>query len=213
MSGTLHAPGAGAGAAGADHAFDVVFAVTGARLPMGYEAALWGALLGRLPWLADEPCVGVHAIRATSADGVLLLSRRTRLTLRLPLRRQDDVTRLSGQHLEVGGERLEVGAARSRPLEPYPTLSARFVATGAADDLAHQEAVQAMLEELGMPVRFICGTMRTMRSGDVEVAGAEVVVHQLRPEQSLAMQERGLGGGRHLGRGLFLPHKTISDID
>ncbi len=203
----------GAGAAMADHSIDMVFAVSGVRLPSGYAAALWDALLGRLPWLADEPGVGVHAIRAPSSDGVLLLSRRTRLTLRLPLRRQDDATRLSGQHLEVGGGRLEVGAARPRPLEPYPTLSARFVATGAAHDLAHQEAVQAMLDALGMPARFICGRMCTMRSGDVEVAGAEVVLHQLRPEQSLAMQARGLGGGRHLGQGLFVPHKTITDID
>jgi CRISPR-associated protein Cas6 len=121
--------------------------------------------------------------------------------------------RLTGQALEVGGERLDVGEARPRPLEPYPTLSARFVATGAADALAHQEAVEAMLGELGMPLRFICGRMRTIRCGDTAVAGAEVVLHQLRPEQSLAMQERGLGAERHLGHGLFLPHKTISDID
>lgn len=196
-----------------DPVVDMVFAVSGVHLPFGYAAALWEALVGRLPWLAEEAGVGVHAIRASSNESGLLLSPRTRLALRLPLRRKEDAARLSGHRLEVEGERLDVGEARARPLEPYPTLSARFVATGAADDLAHQEAVQAMLDEIGMPVRFICGRMRTMRSGGVEVSGAEVVLHQLRPEQSLAMQARGLGGGRHLGRGLFLPHKTIRDID
>lgn len=193
--------------------FDLVFAVSGARLPAGYAAALWEALLERLPWLADEPGVGVHAIRSPSVDGGLLLSRRARLALRLPLRRQADAMRLSGQHLDVAGERLEVGAARPRLLEPYPTLSARFVATGAVDALAHQEAIEAMLVEAGMPPRFICGTMQMARVGGEMVGGAELVLHQLRPEQSLAMQEHGLGGHRHLGHGLFLPHKTISDID
>lgn len=196
-----------------DPVIDMVFALSGVRLPPAYAAALWEALLGRLPWLADEPGVGVHAIRASSGDGGLLLSRRARLTLRLPARRSSDVLSLSGRHIEVDGERLEVGAGRPRPLEPFPTLSARFVATGAADDLAHQEVVQAMLGEIGMPVRFICGRMRSVRSAGATFTGAEVVVHQLRPEQSVALQQRGLGGGRHLGQGLFMPHKTISDID
>lgn len=196
-----------------EHAVDLVFAISGSRLPADYALALWEALVARLPWLGGEPGVGVHAIRASAGEGGLLLSRRARLALRLPLRRQADAMRLTGQALEVGGERLDVGEASLRPLEPYPTLSARFVATGAADALAHQEAVEAMLGEVGMPQRFICGRMRTVRCGDTTVTGAEVVLHQLRPEQSLAMQERGLGAERHLGHGLFLPHKTISDID
>ncbi|HLS54890.1 MAG TPA: type I-MYXAN CRISPR-associated protein Cas6/Cmx6 [Zeimonas sp.] len=214
MSG-LHRAVAGraGGASASEHAIDLVFAVVGVRLPGGYAAELWAALVRGLPWLADEPGVGVHAIRAPACDGSLLLSRRTRLALRVPTRRQADALRLSGQQLDVGGERLAVGTARTRPLEPYPTLSARFVATGASDALAHEEAVEAMLGELDMPLHFICGRMRTVRLGDATVSGAEVVLHQLRPEQSLAMQERGLGGQRHLGHGLFVPHKTISDID
>ena len=207
------AAGLGDGEVASGHAVDLVFAVVGVRLPGGYAAELWEALVRGLPWLADEPGVGVHAIRAPTCDGGLLLSRRTRLALRVPTRRQADAVRLSGQQLDVGGERLEVGAARTRPLAPYPTLSAGFVATGAVDALAHQEAVETMLGQLDMPLHYICGRLRTVRAGDSMVAGAEVVLHQLRPEQSLAMQERGLGGQRHLGHGLFVPHKTISDID
>src|SRR5690606_36530416 len=175
------------GAAASEHAIDLVFAVVGVRLPGAYAAELWAALVRGLPWLADEPGVGVHAIRAPACDGGLLLSRRTRLALQVPTRRQADALRLSGQQLDVGGERLAVGAARTRPLEPYPTLSARFVATGATDALAHEEAVEAMLGERDMPLHFICGRMRTVRLGDATVSGAEVVLHQLRPEQSLAM--------------------------
>lgn len=208
----LAAPASADGQIG-ERAVDLVFAVSGMRLPAGYASALWEALVGRLPWLADEPGVGVHAIRSPSDGAGLLLSRRARLALRLPSRRQADALRLTGECLEVEGERLKVGAARARALEPYPTLSARFVATGAVDELSHQEAVAAMLVAIGMPLRFICGRMRTVRTGGTTVSGAEVVMHELRPEQSLAMQQHGLGGERHLGCGLFLPHKTISDID
>ena len=52
-----------------------------------------------------------------------------------------------------------------------------------------------------------------LRRGGTRGAGAEVVRRELRPERWLAMQQQGLGGERHLGCGLFLPHKTISDID
>lgn len=213
MSVSQYAVPASADRQSGERAVDLVFAVSGTRLPGGYAAALWEALVGRLPWLADEPGVGVHAIRAPADGAGLLLSRRARLALRLPSRRQADAMRLTGQRLDVDGERLEVGAARPRALEPYPTLSAQFVATGAVDELSHQEAVAAMLVAIGMPLRFICGTMRTLHTGGTTVAGAEVVMHELRPEQSLAMQQHGLGGERHLGCGLFLPHKTISDID
>lgn len=203
-------PGSGT----SERAFDLVFAMSAARLPLDYGLSLWEALLGSLPWLADEQEVGVHAIRGSVCDGgLLLLSRRARLVLRLPRRRLDDAMRLEGQALEVGGERLSIGEARPRMLEPFPTLSAHFVATGAADALAHEQAVEAMLAELGMPPRFICGRIHTLRVGGVPLAGAEVVLHELHPEDSLAMQERGLGGERHLGHGLFLPHKTIRDID
>ncbi len=202
-------PGSGT----SERAIDLVFAISGSRLPLDHALSLWEALLGHLPWLAEEPEVGVHAMRGSVCDRELLLSRRTRLVLRLPMRRLDDAMRLVGQALEVGGERVSIGEARPRMLEPFPTLSAHFVATGSDDALAHQQAVEAMLAELGMPPRFICGRMHTVSVGGARLVGAEVVLHELRPEHSLAMQERGLGGERHLGHGLFLPHKTIRDID
>jgi CRISPR-associated protein Cas6 len=199
--------------AAGDEILDLVFELRGTRLPRDYHALLWAALLERLPWLADEPGAGVHPIRGATTDAGLLLSRRARLTLRLPGARSADAMRLTGQSLTVEGERIDVGTARPRALDPYPTLSAQFVATGAADELEHQETVQKMLEALDVPLRFICGRMRTVRAGGGTISGAGVVLHQLRPLQSLLMQRRGLGELRGLGCGLFLPHKIISGID
>ena len=58
-----------------EQAIDLVFAISGTRLPADYALALWEALVARLPWLAGEPGVGVHAIRASAGEGGLLLSR------------------------------------------------------------------------------------------------------------------------------------------
>ena len=66
--------GPDAGAA-SERAVDLVFAISGTRLPADYALSLWEALVGRLAWLAEEPGVGVHAIRASAGEGGLLLSR------------------------------------------------------------------------------------------------------------------------------------------
>jgi len=206
-------PQGGARRADDEPMLDLVSEIAGSQLPRDYAQPLWAALLEVLPWLAEEPAAGVHAVRGAATPAGLLLSRRARLALRLPQRRREAAGALSGRRLRVDESALDVGRMRERPLEPFPTLSAAFVATAADDELGHQEAVQSMLAGLELPLRFICGRMSSVGSGAATVAGASVVLHQLRPEQSLLVQRLGMGGMRHLGCGLFLPHKTISGID
>jgi CRISPR-associated protein Cas6 len=192
---------------------DLVFVLSGTRLARDYGFGLWRALLEATDWLADEPAAGLHPIRGAITERGLLLSGRSRLSLRLPERRLAQARELEGVVLQVDGERLQLGAATARALDPFPTLSAGFVATGAPDELLHQNCVAELLESLGVPQRFICGRMRTQSEAAGEVAGGSVVLHQLRPEQSLLVQRLGMGPNRNLGWGLFLPHKTIHGID
>ncbi|MEK9721034.1 MAG: type I-MYXAN CRISPR-associated protein Cas6/Cmx6, partial [Quisquiliibacterium sp.] len=175
--------------------------------------ALWRALVGAVSWLADEPAVGLHPIRGANTERGLLLSGRSRLTLRMPERCMAQAGDLQGRWLAVDGERLQLGGSTMRSLEAFPTLSAAFVSTGASDELSHQQAVQQMLEGLGVPQRFICGRMRWLEDAAGRSAGGGVVLHQLRPEHSLLVQRCGIGPNRNLGWGLFLPHKTIHSID
>jgi hypothetical protein len=41
------------------------------------------------------------------------------------------------------------------------------------------------------------------------VRGFSLLLHGLTPAQSLAVQESGLGEGRKLGCGIFVPHKSV----
>jgi CRISPR-associated protein Cas6 len=47
------------------------------------------------------------------------------------------------------------------------------------------------------------GKRRTLRIKDKEVVGYEVLVEALTAEESLNLQEHGLGGRRHMGCGIF----------
>ncbi len=200
--------------AAADPMVDVVFDVAGTALPREHRAALRDALATWLPWLADDAHIGIHPLKATTIDGdTALLSKRSRLVLRVGASRVAAVRALRGHDLNVGGHSIRLAEERVKPLAPSATLSAAFVATMARDDLAHQRVVERMLDHITMPRRFICGRLSQIRCGDAVLTGASVVLHELAPADSLRLQSIGLGPHRAFGCGLFIPYKAISGLD
>ncbi|UCE31490.1 MAG: type I-MYXAN CRISPR-associated protein Cas6/Cmx6 [Burkholderiales bacterium] len=194
---------------------DLVFDLAGESLPRDYRRQLWSLLAAQLPWLEDDPHTGLHPIRVPPSDGgELLLSRRAKLTLRLPAARAGDAAVLENRELELAGRALRIGGSRVRRLEPFPTLKAAFVAAGASDEAALEREVGTLLETLGMgSQRFICGRMQALAAGAERLQGSSVVLHDLKPVASLSLQSTGLGPHRHLGCGILVPHKTISGLD
>ena len=193
---------------------DVAFEMACERLPRAYRAALWQALVDRLAWLAQEPGVGVHPIRTPLTEQPeLLVPRRARLTLRVPASRVESVHALTGASLAIGEHALRLGPAHVRPIEASATIKAALVVSTARDEASFQEDVAQMLAACGMPSRFICGRRSSLPAGDAVLTGSSVVLHDLRAAQSVAMQRLGLGELRHLGCGLFVPHKTITGLE
>lgn len=192
---------------------DLSFEVEGNALPADYAWALCRAVAEVLPWLEAEPGAGIHPVKGAPTDrGTLLVSRRSRLILRLPAARVQDAGRLTGCSLDIGGAPLRVGAARVRALTPFATLYARFVTTGSADEQDFLKDVAGLLEGLGTRCKFMCGRSRQARTGEGEIAGFSVMLHEVLPEESVALQQRGLGPGRMLGCGMLVPHKSIRAV-
>lgn len=190
---------------------DLAFEVRGTRLPADYRYALWTALRGALPWLADEPRAGIHGIRTVPTEGAcVLLARRAKLTLRLPAARVAAARALEGARIQLGAHPLEIGGAQVRALVPADTLYADFVATGLATEPACGEEVTAALARLGAPGRLIFGRRRSLMAGDSELAGFALAVHGLAADASLRLQREGLGEARRLGCGIFIRHKSIA---
>jgi len=116
---------------------DIVYRIQCRMLPMDHAHTLSEAIHTALPWFGEERDAGLHLIhgadsgngwsRPEGADALLLLSRRTRLQLRVPIERLDDALALSGQSLDIGGHELIVGEGSSRPLNPNSTLYARYM--------------------------------------------------------------------------------------
>jgi CRISPR-associated protein Cas6 len=190
---------------------DVALAIDAGRLPAQHEQALAEALEQALPWMAGTPQLGVHPLRLARSGDQAMLSARTRLTLRVPRERAADVAGLAGAVLPLAGGGLRLGTAQARDLLPWGTLYAHCVAAGhIGDELAFLQAAQAELEALGIRGRVICGLPR--RNADGAVQGYGVMVDQLSASDSVALQCHGLGAGRRVGLGVFVPHKSAAAV-
>lgn len=192
---------------------DLLFEVEGKVLPADFALPLWRELLRLLPWLESEPLAGIHPLKGAPTDrGTVLVSRRSRLALRLPRERLEDAAVLTGHTLDIAGHALGIGAARVRELSVFATLYSRFVDTGSADEARFLEDVTALLQELGTPCKFLCGQRRRGHAAEGEISGYSVMLHEVAREHSIHLQERGLGRHRLLGCGILVPHKSIRAV-
>lgn len=190
---------------------DVAFDVEGEAPARDYRRGLAAALEAALPWLAAEPGAGVHRLNLAVGGQAVLLSRRTRLTLRVPRARAPEVEALAGRVLAVDPGQLRLGRPHRRELLPHGTLYAHLVAaTGDADEAGFLEAAESELAALGVHCRANCGRRATLESGTVH--GYSLMLDRLSEADSTRVLEAGLGPYRRLGCGLFVPHKSAAAV-
>ncbi|MFA6903846.1 MAG: type I-MYXAN CRISPR-associated protein Cas6/Cmx6 [Gallionellaceae bacterium] len=191
---------------------DVVFDLNGSTVPASYPFILWSELLRCLPWLGETGNIGVHPLRGSASGDNILLSRRTKLILRLPAERAAEAYSLSGQQLNIDGNVLIVGQARDRPLQAATTLHSYIVESklGEVEFLAD---MKQKLQAMNIPCNLICDKYRKINDGNNSLSGFGLVLHDLKPAASLHIQRAGLGGSRYLGCGIFVPFKSISGLD
>ncbi len=191
---------------------DLAFNLRGETLPAGYPFLLWDALLERLPALADIDDLAVLPLRTAPGRGECILTGRSKLVLRIPEAALAAVSALSGQQLEIDGRPLALGAASSRALQAYPTLHAHLV-DSREEEVAFMAWVQMALAAMGIAAPLICGRHQHLSNDTRAVQGYSLVIHDLKPEESLRLQGAGLGANRFLGCGVFMPYKVISGLE
>lgn len=192
---------------------DLRFELRGERLPADYSVMLAEAVLRHLPWLADEPGAGIHPVRgAFTGAGTLGLSRRTRLVLRVPRARVQETLTLQGRALELGSDSLEVGPAKPWPVTANPTLYARRVIAGPEDEIPFMAMLAELLRALAVDCETIVGKRSTISTPQGELGGFSVLLHGIKPAQSLNLQEQGLGAHRLYGCGIVVPHKSVTAV-
>ncbi len=208
-----------------DDVVDLVYPIACQYLPVDHSYALGQAVVHVLSWLPDEDGAGVHPIqvaisahgweRPAGADDLLHLSKRTRLVIRVPRQRMEDAKALVGRELDVRGQTLIIaGEPTVRPLQPNATLYSRNVTLNAEDEDGFLHMAAELLEKLDIPVRkMLPGKITVIDTPDGPLATRSLMVADLAAEESLRLQQRGLGPGRYFGCGLFIPYKGIRAVN
>jgi CRISPR-associated protein Cas6 len=192
---------------------DVQFDLAGQALPEDHAQTLYEALMVHLPWIKEMPEVGIHPIHgASSGRGTLVINRRAKLVLRLPISRLADARSLVGKTMDLGCGPIHIGDAKEKPLMPFGDLYSTFVDLGTKDEAEFLERARAELAAMGIQAGLIPGKQRKMQASQGDIVGYSLMLHDLTLAHSITVQEHGMGGNRNLGSGIFVPHKSIKEV-
>ncbi|MEW5787584.1 MAG: type I-MYXAN CRISPR-associated protein Cas6/Cmx6 [Pseudomonadota bacterium] len=193
---------------------DLLFDLEGRELPADHGHALFEELARHLPWLRETPEAGLHPVHGAPSgrNANLVINRRVKLVLRLPLARLADARVLEGKTIDPGAGPLVIGPAKEKPLTPFPTLYAHSVDMGSSDEAGFLQAARAELDEMGIPGGLIPGRHWEMHTPNGVIGGYSLMLHDISLAQSITVQERGVGRHRGYGCGIFIPHKSIKEV-
>ncbi len=204
--------------------FDLSFSIRCKTLPVDNAWLLFSAISQELPWLEADPVAGIHPLhvaesahgwqRPEDPDALLHLSRRTKLVLRLPRERIVQARELEGKVLNIDGHAMEVGQAEELLLSRSTSLFARHVVIH--EDETEERFMQRLLNEMAdmevRPKKLLPGLSHTLRTGEETLCTRLLSLEGLQLDEAFRLQERGLGENRHLGCGIFIPHKPLVKV-
>jgi Cas6 Crispr len=213
---------------------DLALSIEGATIPLDYGYGLFSALCRVVPQLHGDRRIGVHPIRGIRQEPRrLTLVPQSRLRLRMPIEEIATYLVLVGTEIDLDGSRIRMGLPsiirgpdgtrhkvdpiRVEQLRPSPELTSRLVTIGQiSESAAFAESLRRQLVGLGVAAEpsFLPSTDPLQRGGPArrvlrirqrKIIGFPIRISGLTAEESLIVQEHGLGSRRRMGCGLFVP--------
>lgn len=208
---------------------DVQFRLHGDLIPADHGYQLLSAVSEHIPQLHGDSEAGLHPISGRPAGNrCIAITNRSLLTVRILADRIGVILPLAGKMLQIGDHRVRVGVPHTRALIPSPRVYSRLVVIkGFTEPDSFLAAAQRQLEALNIkgkaslvPQPHIAEAnidrqggshspflRRTIRIHDREVVGFALRVEELTAEESIRLQEKGVGGRRRFGCGVFIPDR------
>lgn len=153
-------------------------------------------------------------------SGVIQISQRSQLRLRIPAEQVASILPLAGRSVPIGEQyTIRLGNPTVFQLVPATILAAKVVTFKNANSPEHFfTTAQRRLREMGIegkpgiPIvekgRHAGEPRRQIiRIKSVRIVGYALQVAELTAEESIRLQESGLGGRTHMGCGFFVPYR------
>lgn len=211
-----------------DNVIDLSFKVDCRRLKLDHAWALSSAVCELLPWFEAEPQAAIHHIYISQSangwcrtdeggdDDIMQLSRRTRLKIRVPQSRKTDTLALTGKMINVDGYQLTFGKSDTHLLSTISTIVSRHVYIPETD---HDEelflhAAHTQLKQMGIRARkLLCGKSHQLKTHQGPIRTRSLMLADLSSEDSIHLQENGIGQYYTYGCGVFIPQKGITAVN
>ena len=201
---------------------DIAYMINCKTLPYDHAFKLSNQITMVLPWLNDNLQNGIHMLHGPhaghgwerSTDDTIFLSKRTRLILRIPKTHIDQAKNLEGVTLKISNDTLVVGKSYEKPFTVTRDLFSKFVIVDEGiDEEQFLEKINNELQQNRISLhKTICGKTNTLEINNKKKSTRSLMLPGLSKQQSILIQDKGLGEGRIFGCGLFVPHKSIDAV-
>lgn len=193
---------------------ELAFPVVGQNLPIDHGYQLYSALKHSLKQLKDWEDTSIKTISGkldSSKRNELCLTERSKLLIRLPSDKVPLIYSFSGKSLTIGKHKIRLGIPEMNFLQPKSTLRSHIVvirgyeepdsfllaAKRQLEQLNIQAAIELITNKDGIPKRKTIKVKQTLVGFGIEVTN-------LSEENSLVLQEKGIGGKQKMGCGVFV---------
>lgn len=208
-----------------DNIFDVMFSISCKSLPIDHAWELSQELLKHLPWINDYEGAGIHQIHVAESNNgwirpndeaaLLFPSKRTKMSLRVPSEKYDELHNLIGKSVYIQGHELILGKFKKKPLGNSGVIFSRYVLikdNQTENDFLTEIATEIKEKTNTSIKKMLCGKSHTIKTPDALLKTIHLMIADLDDDTSIKIQQLGLGQGREIGCGLFLPHKSIKTL-
>ena len=177
------------------------------KVPLKHQYPLLSAIARLVPAVHHHNSLGIHPIRGMRVEpGFLHLTEASTLRIRTPVDQLPKLLVISGKRLEVGGYPIRLGVPQVLSLSPCRRVTSHLVTIKGYMELdTFEVGLRRQMDAAAISPSVVVkiGPRRILRIKNSAIVGYQVELDGLTPSESLSIQQRGLGGRRHMGCGLF----------
>ena len=202
---------------------ELSFPVNCRELPYDHAYELSSEILNLIPQIKNDkrnsiqtlhgPMSGNGWVRPDSEN--IPLSKRAKLMMRINKNQIDDIKDIEGKEIKLFGNSLKIGISKVKNFLIVKDLFCRFVISDnkiSEDDFL--EKIQMELRNFNVNIKkALCGRSMTINFRQKTVYTRSLMIADLSKEESLKLQEEGVGAKKLYGCGIFLPHKSIDAVN
>ena len=202
---------------------DVSYAIECSTLPYDHAFELSNEIIKKLPWFYDNKLNGIQTLHGpdsgngwTRAENeTIFLSKSTKLIIRISKNLIENAKNLENAEINIDGNILKIKKLTLKPFSISKVLFCRCVLSN--ENIDESNFLNAITDELKkhkiIIKKALCGKSRTINLEGKNNYTRSLMLAGLSKQDSITLQDVGIGRGRVFGCGIFLPYKSIDAVD